>query len=146
MKEISKVMPIETVAAVTKRGNAPLLVIAASSKDYDTHSSKKLIEKAFRQTGLPSSTLIMRVDDAFARFPGGIGRKESMMEKRRIVREKIDCELENQVKDAETRSLVFASRGSDRVIRKRIYGRYGFQRRVLMDSSTMMKMWGRIYP
>ena len=90
---------LKRFAAVTKRGNAPLLVIAASSKDYDTHSSKKLIEKAFRQAGLPSSTLIMRVDDAFALFLGGIGRRGVYDGKKDAsFIEKIDCELENQVK------------------------------------------------
>ena len=102
MKEISRneVHRLKRFAAVTKRGNAPLLVIAASSKDYDTHSSKKLIEKAFREAGLPSSTLIMRVDDAFVRFSSvASGGEESMMKKKDAsFIEKIDRELENQVK------------------------------------------------
>ena len=103
MKEISRneVHRLKRFAAVTKRGNAPLLVIAASSKDHSTSSSKKLIEKAFREAGVPSSALIMRVDDALARFSSAAasGGEESTMEKKDAAFiEKINRELENQIK------------------------------------------------
>jgi hypothetical protein len=103
MKEISRneVHRLKRFAAVTKRGNAPLLVIAASSKDHSTSSSKKLIEKAFREAGVPSPALIMRVDDALARFSSAAasGGEESTMEKKDAAFiEKINRELENQIK------------------------------------------------
>ena len=89
MKEMSRneVHRLKRFAAVTKRGNAPLLVIAASSKDHSTSSSKKLIEKAFREAGVPSSALIMRVDDAFARFSSRCVRRRGIYdgeERRRV--------------------------------------------------------------
>jgi len=103
MKEISRneVHRLRRFAAVTKRGNAPLLVIAASRKDHSSSSSKKLIEKAFREARVPSSALIMRVDDAFARFSSAAASEaeESAMEKKdALFIEKINRELENQIK------------------------------------------------
>ena len=50
VKEISRneVHRLKQFASVVKHANAPLLVVAASSKDENVNSSQKLIEKAFR--------------------------------------------------------------------------------------------------
>ena len=97
--------------AVTKRGNAPLLVIAASSKDHSTSSSKKLIEKAFREAGVPSSALIMRVDDAlWQAFPRQRRPEERNLRWRRKTPRSLKKSIANsrtRSKDAERRSPVF---------------------------------------
>ena len=100
-KEISRneVHRLKQFASVVKHANAPLLVVAASSKDENVNSSQKLIEKAFRDADVPPTAFIMRIDNAFARFSLAASEEISSIDEKRHASfiEKIDLELENQV-------------------------------------------------